>query len=252
MLIPGLGMIYKPSADYSIYGSYAKGFEINSPDIFAQNYLEFASPPATISDQVEFGVKTSLGLNRIGLTLALFQINKRKPYGYVYLDPENPNYDEYNVYYDGHHRSRGVELEMDGRVTSFLSVNGGLALTATKVMYDPGYPTGNLLPNAPKFSFNGWVNYEHPEFLKGLTAGTGLFYTGKLYPGIDNNVDLQIQPGYTWDAALGYNRDKLGLQLNVMNITNQVSYLNPWQFNLFDVKPLRQFVITLRYRFSEQ
>ena len=76
---------------------------------------------------------------------------------------------------------------------------------------DPGYSSGNLLPNAPKFNANGWLNFE---------------------------------PCYTLDAALGFKHNAAGIRINVMNITNQSSYLNPWQFNLFDVRPLRQFVLT--------
>ena len=251
MLIPRFGLIYKPGANHAIYASYAKGVEVNSPDIFAKNYLEFASPPATVSDQVELGMKSSLMNNRLGITLAVFRINKTRPYGYVYLDPENPNFDEYNVYYEGHHRSQGLELEMDGRIFNFLSLNGGLALTSTRVMYDPGYPTGNLLPNAPRFSFNYWINYEHPRYLKGLSAGTGIFYKGEFYPGIDNNPNLLMKPAYTWDASAAYQFKKMGVQVNVMNLTNQISYLNPWQFNLFDVRPLRQFVVSLNYKLSK-
>lgn len=251
MLIPRFGLIYKPGLNHSIYASYAKGMEVNSPDIFAKNYLEFASPPATISNQVELGIKSSLINNRLGITLAVFSINKKRPYGYVYLDPENPNFDEYNVYYQGHHRSQGVELEMDGKISGFLTVNGGLALTSTRVIHDPGYPSGNLLPNAPKFSLNYWINYEHPRYLKGFSAGTGVFYKGKFYPGIDNNPALLMAPAYSWDASAAYHVKQFGIQVNVMNITNQISYLNPWQFNLFDVKPLRQLVVTLRYKFSK-
>ncbi|MEJ2880987.1 TonB-dependent receptor [Pedobacter sp. GR22-6] len=251
MLIPRLGLIYKPRLNHSIYISYAQGVEVNSPDIFARNYLEFANPPATVSDQLELGLKSSLISNRLGMTLAVFAINKKRPYGYVYLDSEHPNFDEYTVYYQGHHRSQGMELEMDGKIFAFLTLNGGMAFTSTKVIHDPGYPAGNLLPNAPKFSFNYWINYEHPRYLKGLSVGTGMFYKGKFYPGIDNNPQLLMTPTYSWDASAAYQGKQIGIQLNVMNLTNQISYLNPWQFNLFDVKPLRQVVVTLSYKWRK-
>ncbi|HKG05775.1 MAG TPA: TonB-dependent siderophore receptor, partial [Pedobacter sp.] len=251
MFIPRFGLIFKPAVNSSIYGSFSKGFEVNSPDIFAKNYLEYASPPATTSDQFEFGIKTSFLENRFGMTMAIFTINKKKPYGYVYLDPENPNFDEYNVYYQGHHRSQGIELEMDGRIFPFLSVTGGAALTSTEVVYDPGYPSGNRLPNAPRFSFSYWINYEHPKFLRGFNASTGIFYQGSFYSGIDNNPNLLIPPAYTWDAAVGYQNGRWGGQLNLMNITNVISYLNPWQFNLFDVKPPRQLIVSLNYKLDK-
>ena len=249
MLIPRAGFVFKPKSELSLYASYSRGYEINSPDIFAKNYKEYALPPATISSQIEAGAKMDLLSKKLGITLSLFQINKHNPYGYVYLDPINPNYDEYNVYYDGHHRSEGIEIDAEGLVLPSVSLTAGASFTRTKVIFDPGYPEGNLLPNAPKVAANIWLYYHPDKWLKGLSLGSGLFYKGRFFSGIANNPDLRIPKSYTWDISLGYQYKNYELQVNAMNVTNQVSYLNPWQFNLFDVKPLRQFVVTLNYRF---
>jgi iron complex outermembrane receptor protein len=252
VVTPRIGLVYKLTDAYTLYASYAKGYEINSPDLFAQNYLTYASPPATLSTQLEAGLKTSLLQQKLGVTLSVFELNKRNPYGYVYLDPVNPNYDEYNVYYEGHHRSRGAELEVDGTVAKGLSITGGFAYTDAKVISDPGYPSGNSLPNAPKYGGNFWANFEPVHVLSGLHIGTGIFYKSKFFSSIQNDLNLLIPSSYTWDAMIGYKYKSAGIQLNVMNITNQVSYLNPWLFNLFDVRPLRQFVVTLNYRFTKK
>lgn len=244
---PRVGLVYKPWAWNSFYASWSKGYEVNTADIFAQNFADFSTPPATISTQVEVGSKASLLNDQLGLTLSLFEINKSNPFGYIYLDPVNPNYDEYNVYYQGHHRSRGIEIEANGRLSKELSVTAGAAFTQTRVIDDPGYPTGNVLANVPKYTVNGWLNYEPTRFLKGISFGTGIFYKDKFFSNLANNPKLQIPAAYTLDASIGYSFKQISAQLNVMNITNQVSYLNPWQFNLFDVKPLRQFVFTLNY-----
>lgn len=249
---PRVGVVYKPQDQISFYASFSKGYELNSPDIFAQNFKEFTTPPATISQQVEFGVKTNLLQNRLGLTLSLFEIDKHNPYGYVYLDPVHPDYDQYNVYYDGHHRSSGVELEANGYLTPQLSLTAALAFTKTEVLADPGYPTGNTLPNAPKYIANAWLNYAVTGALNGFTIGSGIFYKDKFFSSIANNPLLRIPAGYTLDAAIGYRKSRTGVQLNVRNITNQVAYLNPWQFNLFDVQPLRQYVLTLTYRIGKE
>jgi len=183
------------------------------------------------------------------MTLSLFQINKHNPYGYVYLDPINPNYDEYNVYYDGHQRSEGIEIDAQGIVLPSVSVTAGASFNRTKVIFDPGYSEGNLLPNAPKVAANICLYYHPDKWLKGLSLGSGLFYKGRYFSGITNDPHLQIPGNYTWDMALGYNLKNYELQVNAMNLTNRISYLNPWQFNLFDVKPLRQIIITLNYKF---
>jgi iron complex outermembrane recepter protein len=250
VISPRLGLVYKANQWTSVYGSWSEGYEINSPDIFAQNFLEFASPPITTSNQLELGIKSHLFSHNLGLSLSVFEINKQNPYGYVYLDPINPNYEEYNVYYEGHHRSRGLEADFDGKLTSEISLTAGLAYNITSVINDPGYPAGNVLPNAPRYSSNIWVNYEPQRLLKGLSAGAGLFYKDKFFSTLSNDPNLIIPAGYTMDLSLGYQHKKLGAQLNVMNFTNRINYLNPWQFNLFEIRPMRQFVITLTYQIN--
>ncbi len=250
VLTPRIGLVYKPKEWASVYASYAQGYEVNSPDIFALNYLEFSNPPATRSAQVELGTKASILQNRLGLSLTLFQIDKKDPYGFVYLDPANPNYDEYNVYYDGHHRSRGIELDVDGKLTPWLSVTAGAAYTDTEVLEDPGYPSGNRLPNAPRYTGNIWLNFEPVQHLKGLTLGAGYFYKNRFFSSINNDPNLEVPNSFTIDLAAGYQFKRFGAQLNVTNITNQVNYLNPWVFNLFEVQPLRRFVLTLSYKFQ--
>jgi iron complex outermembrane receptor protein len=247
VLTPRIGLVFKPEEWISLYASYSKGYEVNSPDIFAQNYAEFATPPATNSTQVEVGVKGSLLKNRLGVSLTAFQIDKNDPYGFVYLDPDNPNYDEYNVYYDGQHRSKGIELDVDGKLAPWLSMTAGTAITQTEVVTDPGYPSGNRLPNAPRYTGNVWLNVEPVNKLKGLSIGAGYFYKSSFFSGLDNNPDLEIPNSFTLDVAAGYTYKGYGLQINVTNITNEVNYLNPWVFNLFDIQPLRRVVLTFSY-----
>lgn len=251
VISPRIGLVYKPKRNVSLYGSYSEGYEINSPDIFAQNYLEFSTPPATLSSQTEVGTKLNLLKDNLGISLSVFQINKKNPYGFVYLNPEDPNYDEYNVYYEGHHRSQGIEIDMDGKIYKTLSLTAGFAYTDASIINDPGYETGNRLPNAPKYTGNVWLNFEPMQKLKGLTLGSGVYYKDKFFSGIDNNPDLEIPASYTIDAAIGYKYKQFGAQVNITNLTNQVNYSNPWVFNLFEVRPLRRVVLTLTYKFQK-
>ena len=248
ILSPRLGIVFKPNLLVSLFGSYSQGFEINSPDIFARNYADFSTPPATISSQFEIGTKANLFQEKLGLTFSLFQIDKMNPYGYVYLDPENPDYDEYNVYYEGHHRSQGIEMDLNGKIIPELSITFSTAFTKTRILEDPGYPVNNQLPNAPRITGNIWLNYEPTLKLKGLSLGFGTFYKDKFFSNINNDTDLEIPSSLTIDAAIGYKMNQFGLQLNVSNLTNAVNYSNPWIFNMFEVRPLRRAVLTLTYK----
>lgn len=249
---PRIGFVYKPSPIASIYASWSQGYEINSPDIFAQNFAEFSTPPATLSSQIEFGTKANLLSEKLGVTLSVFQINKKDPYGFVYLDPENPDFDLYNVYYSGHHRSQGIEIDVDGRIHPTLSLTAGAAFTDTEVVEDPAYPAGNSLPNAPRLTGNFWINYEPQRVIKGFSAGFGYFYKSDFFSAIDNNPDLKIPGNFTIDISAGYEYKQASFQVNVSNLTNEVAYLNPWIFNLFDIRPLRRVIITLNYKLGKR
>ncbi|HEY0273747.1 MAG TPA: TonB-dependent receptor, partial [Chitinophaga sp.] len=251
VITPRVGLVYKPQTNLSLYASWSKGYEINSPDVFAQNYAAFSNPPPTYSTQWEAGAKASLLQSRLGASFTLFRIDKRDPYGYTYIEDADGNidYDKYNVYYQGHHRSEGIELDIDGKISNTLSVTAGAAYTDTRVVEDPGYPAGNQLPNAPRYTGNVWLNYDPAGRLKGLSLGAGFFYKGKFFSSITNDPGLIVPSNYTIDIAAGYTYKQFGAQLNVTNLTNRISYLNPWAFLMYDVQPLRRAVLTLSYHF---
>lgn len=248
-LIPRLGIVFHVF-DWSVYASYSKGYEINSPDLFAHNYSLYQSPPATLSRQLEFGLKSGLLNNHIGLTLCAFQLDKFNPYGYVYLDRLHPDYDAYDVYYQGHHRSRGIEFEMSGQLIKGLTITGGCSLLNTAIIDDPGYRAGNSLANSPKYTLNTWLNYRLPGKFNGISLGSGYFYKAAFFSSLANDPKLKIPKGYTLDLSAAYTYKQASVQVNLSNFTNQTSYSNPWQFNMFEIKPLRQIVIALSYTLS--
>ena len=184
----------------------------------------------------------------------IFQLQKENPYGFVY-EPDsagNISFDRYNVYYNGRHRSRGIEFDFDGKIAQVLTLTGGLAYTQTEIVKDPKYTIGNQLPNAPRYTANFWLNYDPSKNLKGLSLGVGCFYKSSFFSFFDNNPDLKVPASYTIDLAVGYAFKAYRAQLNLSNLTNQVNYLNPWTFNLFDVQPLRRAVLTLSWTFGEK
>ena len=250
---PRVGLVFKPQESLSLYASYSKGYEINSPDLTAQNGAQFINPPPTLSSQIEFGVKSSMLGDKLGLSLTFFQIDKHNPYGYTYpLDSTGAvDYNKYFIYYKGHHRSRGIELDADGKINNVFSVTAGAAYTRAYVIEDPSYAKGNLLPNVPRFSGNIWINYNAIGKLKGFSLGSGIFYKGKFFSTLDNNPNLIIPANYTLDVSTGYKWRQFSAQLNITNITNRISYLNPWAFVIYDVQPLRRGVLSLSYIFSK-
>jgi outer membrane receptor protein involved in Fe transport len=89
---------------------------------------------------------------------------------------------------------------------------------------------------------------EPQQKMKGFTLGGGIFYKDRFFSGLDNQADLRVRSGTTVDLAAGYQHKRYGIQLNATNVLNRVNYLNPWVFNLFDVQPLRRWILTLSYR----
>lgn len=225
---PRLGLLFKPVKWISVYGSYTNSFEMNG-----QNQLtgELVSP--TNSHQFEAGIKTSLLDNQLGITFAAFKIDKKNVTGIVTDLTEAPDfpYTDYNPvsgiasYIGARHQSKGLELDINGKINSQLTLNIAASYIDAIIVEDPAYPKGNELGGNSKAIFNIWANYAFStSTLKGLELGAGYSYRGKNYA-TSYNLPEQLAPSYaTFDASAAYNFNHFFTRLNVTNLTNRKGY----------------------------
>jgi iron complex outermembrane receptor protein len=251
LLSPRFGIVLKPAAWLSTYASYSESYEVNGMD-----WIDPAvAIRPTYGRQWEAGVKGDLLGRRLGVTLSAFRIEKSDVYGWADIPASGvPDYavaadtlGGWYTYAGATHRSRGVELDFNGRVTDRLLVTGAAAYTDARIVDDPAYAAGNRLSNTPRETFNLFANYQLAGPLRGADVGAGFFWKGRFYGSDDNAPGGLVPANHTLDLSAGYERGRQRVQLNVRNATDRVSYLGG--FGTWEPLPPRTVVLTLSTRF---
>jgi iron complex outermembrane receptor protein len=226
---PRFGLLFKPYANLSFYASYAKSYEQNGWETISRIMLK-----PTMGEQLDFGVKSNLLNDRLGISLSVFKINKTDVTGYVMGLDSKPDFPHlfYNeqfkwALYDGaKHSSKGIELDINGKITTDLSVNIAASYIEAKVVSDPAYKTGNILSGAPKVISNLWLDYQLDKvLLKGVDVGYGLSYRGQFYSNTLNLPNQKVSSYLSMDLVAGYKYKNIFTRLSVSNLTNNTGYL---------------------------
>lgn len=223
---PRFGLVYQPAEWLSTYASYAESYLVNGFD-----WLEpTKTVPATTGTQYEVGTKANLLGGRLGLTVAAYQLTKDGVYGWAFYNDANPAPTPekaalgWYTYSGATHRSRGAELDFHGRVSERLSVTGSAAYVQAEVVEDPAFTSGNRLRNTPRTSGSLWASYR-PALLEGVEVGGGTFFRGEYFGGNDNGAGSLVPSSLTADVSAGYTLGRYRAQLNIRNVTNEVTYI---------------------------
>jgi catecholate siderophore receptor len=206
---PRIGLVFKPVEQASIYVSYSKSFLPQSGDQFVNLDLTSAALKPEAFDNYEIGAKWDI---RPGLTItgALYQLDRSNTRA---AGPVAGS-----VVLTGEQRTKGFELGLTGRVTDQWQVAIGYANTSAKIISTTAAaPAGRRVAQVPRNQFSLWNRF---DINNKLGIGAGLYHQSRLFTSISNAV---ILPSYTrLDAALFYKlTDKIDVQLNVENLTNE-------------------------------
>lgn len=209
---PRIGVVYQPSREVSLYGSYSQAFNPNiSGQTVAGSFLE-----PELSEQFEIGVRGEFANGRLVANLAAYNLTKRNVEG---PDPLDSDF----AIAVGEIRSRGIELDVTGEILPGWNAIASYAYTDAEVTEDNYYPAENRPNNVPRNSASVWTTYEFQDGnLQGLGFGLGLFFVGERPGDFDNTYEL---PSYVrTDAALYYRRDNWRAALNFQNLFD-VNYI---------------------------
>lgn len=185
---PRFGLLYKLGMDTSIYASYSSSFE-----------QSFSFDPENVepleAEQIEFGLKHEWFDGRAMATVSLFELVQEN---LSTTDPETGFSRQI-----GEAESRGVEIEVRGRVVRGLTASASYSYLDNEISKDNDGNQGNRLPNVPQEEASLWLNYEagvHTGLP--LTLSAGWFYEGERFTSANNGLRL---PGYaTVDASVAY------------------------------------------------
>ena len=215
LVSPRAGIVYKPVAPVSVYGSYTVSWLPSSGDQFSSlTSITEQLEPEKFSNY-EVGVKWD-ARDDLALTAAVYRLDRTNTRS---LDPNDPT----RIVQTGSQRTNGVELGVTGRVTAHWRVGGGYAYqdafvtSATATARD-----GATVGQVPHHTFSLWNDW---QATKRLAAGLGVVYRSDMFAAIDNTVTL---PGFTRvDLAAYYTvtRD-VRVQANLENAFDKSYWLN--------------------------
>lgn len=233
-VLPLGGAIFKLTDQLSLYASYTQSLKPNATIA----PLAGAAPGTVLGGNIapEEGTQYETGLKfdlnkRISGTLAVYDIEKRNVLVVSGIDPAT-NANLYRA--AGKVRSRGLELDVTGRLTESWSMIGSYAYTDARVTEDPTL-LGRQLPNVALNTGSLYLVYDFGTALPGrLRVGAGARYVGDR-PGDPNNTFYM--PSYTVGDIFATYETKVRTfpviyQFNVKNLFDKVYYTSSTGNNL--------------------
>ncbi|MGY3617990.1 outer membrane receptor for ferric coprogen and ferric-rhodotorulic acid [Bradyrhizobium sp. USDA 10063] len=207
---PYAALIYDITRDLSAYASYTSIFQ---PQNF-QTYQGQLLDPVE-GEQYEVGLKQSLLNGRLEASAAVFLIKQANT---AQLDNTHPGY---YLPSGGEIESKGVELQLTGRLLANWNVVGGYTYNPTRYTRDQNYQGQPYSTVTPEHIFRLWTNYDVTEgVLRDWSFGMGINAVSEF----GNNG--YVQPAYaTLGARIAYKiNEHVTASLNLENITDTKYY----------------------------
>jgi iron complex outermembrane recepter protein len=212
---PSAALSWEVQPGSMLYASHARSFQANSGTLM---WGERAAPPSE-GKQFEVGWKQEWLDQRLMTTVSAFDLELTNAPG---NDPQHQGYSVLTA----RQRIKGIELELQGRITPGWTVTAQTSFMNPKVLADTaaGANVGNRIMLATRRTASLWTQYRVPQ-LPGLWVGGGLVHQGDKFLANDNKWRL---PGYTVvDLAVGYQfAGGVRLQANLKNAGNRRYYLD--------------------------
>ncbi|MBL8501444.1 MAG: TonB-dependent receptor [Nitrosomonas sp.] len=223
---PRVGILYQFVPWFSMYGNWTQSFGTNNGITAQGNSIK-----PQIGEQFEVGFKGEFFDRQLNATLAFFNLTKKN-----LMTPDLSTPDPLDSIAVGEQRSRGIELDVTGKITDELSFIGNYAFIDGKVTKDNSGLEGNRFAGIPKHSGSLWLKYDFMQIeqLRGLSLGFGAFMVGQRNGDIANTF---ILPGYTrLDAFARYTykiapKRNLIAQINARNLTDKRYYVSADNFS---------------------
>ena len=215
LVSPRAGVVLKPVAAASIYGSYSLSSLPSSGDQFASLTAITQQMKPEQFTNYEVGAKWDATAD-LSLTTALYRLDRTNTRA---TDPADPT----RIVQTGSQRTNGFEAGISGTVTRAWKIAGGYAhQNAFVTSATTAARAGAQVAQVPHHTFSLWNNY---QLLPKVGAGLGIVHRADMFAAIDDTVTL---PGYTRaDAAVFLSlADRTRLQINVENVFNREYYVN--------------------------
>ena len=249
------GVVYNVTEKGNVYLTYSTSANINGGEsdvggncgyggLCGDDSVIGQSKPEK-TENIELGTKWELFNDKLLATAAAFQITKDDVM-------EGADYSTVGTLNTGKNRVEGVEISLAGNLTDKLSSLFGAAVMNAEILesVDPAGEGKTLANFADKSLFLQLRYQATPAFAFGGTAT----YSSPVYVGQPDSAASEDRsvPSYTvYDLFASYQiNDKLGLRLNVGNVTDKDYYLTAYRSGAFTyIGDRRDAQLTLSYEF---
>lgn len=254
---PSFSVIYEPTKDITTYFSLARTFRPLGTDIAsAVNSFASETPSSDANykperaDSIEIGGKMDLMGGKLGLSGAIFQIDKDNSYTISSDGEISSGFNE-----DGNSlQIKGFELGATGELFEGFSVNAAYAYLDGEVTRGQGTDAatvGNDAPGVSQHNLALWGNYAIPEAavkLPGqLSVGAGITYASEYWADAANTA--LIPETVSIDAMIAYETDRYRVALNGYNLTDHQNYESAFSTSRAVPMAGTTFALTLSTRF---
>ncbi|MBF4463614.1 TonB-dependent siderophore receptor [Flavobacterium sp. LC2016-12] len=257
---PKAGLIYQPTKDVSLFGSYSNSF---TPNTGTTADLQPIKP--SIIDQVEAGIKTDFLKGLLSTNVTVYQItNSNLAQMAEFKADGTPNTDTNIKVLSGGTKSKGVEIDITAKPVDGLSIIAGYSYNDMRYTETSGlngsFIEGDRVARTPLNTANLSFFYTLQEgLLKGVSVGAIGNYIGDRIGGWNSQYD-STKPGGIWDREIplegyttidvsaGYTWKKISILCKLSNITNELNYTVHENYSVNPIAP-RQIMTSLRYKF---
>ncbi|MFT4568407.1 MAG: iron complex outermembrane receptor protein [Saprospiraceae bacterium] len=236
-LLPRLGLVYSISKSINLYATGTQSFQPQNP-----SRLDEASggPFDPMTGQMfEVGAKGSFFKNRLSANLAVYNIDNKN---ILIRDPQTGLFVQ-----RGAERSRGFELDVNGRIGANLSITANYAHNKATIEEDDNEELiGLQKENAPLHAGGFFINYAFQEKLDGLNFNFGADFVSER-----NTFEQELQlPSYTiFDAGISYRMNKVKIALTFNNLFDKTHWTGGYSYvRLFPGAP-RNYLLSIGYTF---
>ncbi|GAB2714814.1 TonB-dependent receptor [Halomonas garicola] len=248
------GVVYKPADNGRVYLAYGTSFSPSAENLATSGGLPRGDGGESLSPEKsktwELGAKWELMNGRLGLTGALFRVDKDD------VRERDANGD---LYLAGEQRVQGVELGMTGELTDAWDVYANYTYLDSETresiagaQTNGRDPEGHSLGNTPEHSLSLWSTY---DITNAVQVGYGAQYVDERH--VASDVAAKVDDYWLHNAMVAYRfNDQLSAQLNVNNLFDE-EYVDgvrgrpgtDSRGSAVEIGDGRSGVLTLDYRF---
>lgn len=232
------GAVYLAPLGLAPYVSYSQSFV----PVVANALRDGTSVKPEEGEQIEAGLKFGGADGTINATLSWFDLKRRNV---VSADPANTAFSVQT----GEQRHKGVELEANARLASFVDVVFAYSTLDAIVTASTSGNQGKRPQNTPRRMASIWTTWRFDSLAAvdttGLDFSIGARHVGERYGDALNTYQV---PGYTvFDAGIRYATGAWTLGLNARNLGDKDYFIATTAGTNVSVGEKRTFVATAKY-----